>query len=270
MAFNQNYTTPQNNASLLISPRAKSVWGPWPTIGFTLVILVVFFIAQGIVVAVPALSAFASYNGPPLTSQDAATDFVMDQINDKLGLYQSIATIVSCAAGVFMIWVFINARKGAKIKEYLALKKIKVKTIVLAVIITFAVVFLADLMLSWLGTNDPEPIMERIYNTSVLPWLFWISVIVFAPLFEEALFRGFLYEGLARAWGVYVAVMLTAFGWSALHAAQYATGGVIYIFVLGLAMGIVRWRTGSIWPTCIMHATVNLVASIALATNFNI
>jgi len=269
MTFSQNIVPSPNPQPVLLPQRSSSVWGPWATIGFTLVILIVFLVAQGIVVAIPALSALSSHTGTFSTTQEI-TRYIMDQINARLGLYQAIATIVSGIAGVLMIWVFVNARKGVKITEYLALKKIKIKTIILAFAITFAAIFLADLILSALGSNNPEPVTEKLYSTSVLPWLFWISVVVFAPLFEEALFRGFLYEGLARSWGAYVAVMLTAFGWSVLHGVQYQVGPVIYIFLLGLAMGIVRWKTKSIWPTFIMHATVNLVASIALATNLKV
>jgi membrane protease YdiL (CAAX protease family) len=66
--------------------------------------------------------------------------------------------------------------------------------------------------------------------------------VVFAPLFEEALFRGFVYEGFARSRaGVAGAIILTSIGWAALHF-YYAGFEMATIFVLGLVLGVVRWK----------------------------
>jgi uncharacterized protein len=267
MTFDNNNYQPRPLPPL--NSQTKNVWGPGPTIGFTIVILVAFTIVQTIVILVPAIGSMMHGMQAGITSSDALLDYVMDDLNSQLGLLQSIATIVSGIIGTGLILVFIRIRKGAGIKEYLGLKMISWKAALISIVVTVAFLGLALLVEMWLGVQNDETIVNQIYDTSISPPLFWVAVILFAPLFEEALFRGFLWEGLRRSWwGVYGAIMLTSFAWALLHAIQYSLYGIIYIFLLGVLMGIVRWKTNNIWSTFIMHAVVNLVATISLATGF--
>ena len=99
--------------------------------------------------------------------------------------------------------------------------------------------------------------------------MFWIAVIIFAPVFEEALFRGFLFEGLmqSRA-GVIGAIAVTSVTWAILHI-QYNAAGIIYILLLGVIMGVLRWKTRSLWSPLIMHALVNLISTVLIAADLN-
>jgi uncharacterized protein len=263
MTFNNSFPSQP-----LITPE-KRVWSPGPTIGFTIVVLVAFFVVQTIVVLVPAIGSMINGMEAGITSSDKLLKYVMDDLNSQLGLLQSIATIVSGIIGTGLILVFIRTRKGAGIKEYLGLNMIGWKSVLISIGVTIAYIGLALLVETWLGVANDETIVNQIYDTSISPPLFWVAVIIFAPLFEEALFRGFMWEGLRRSWwGVYGAVMLTSFAWALLHSIQYSLYGIIYIFLLGVLMGIVRWKTNSIWSTLIMHAVVNLIATVSLATGF--
>jgi uncharacterized protein len=262
--------TPQLIQPLMPPEPQKRVWGAWPTFGFSLVILCVFFVAQGIVIVIPTLGSLFSHIAAGVSSADELTNLILDEINSKLGLYQSIATIVSGVAGAGLILIFIKARKGLNIAEYLGLNKISFKSVLASVGIVIGVMVVVNLALYLVGAQNTETIIDDIYNTAVWPPLFWVAVVIFAPLFEEALFRGFLFEGLRRSWwGVYGAISLTSFGWALLHGFQYSVGGIAYIFLLGIAIGIVRWKTNSIWNAFIMHAVVNLIATISLAANWN-
>lgn len=90
-------------------------------------------------------------------------------------------------------------------------------------------------------------------------------MVIFAPIFEEVLFRGFLFEGFRQSkLGPIGAIGLTALGWSLLHI-QYGFYGIATIFVLGIVLGIVRIKTDSLWSPLIMHAFNNLVAMILVA-----
>lgn len=263
-----NEYSPQTLQPLPAAPE-KRVWGGWATFGFSLVILLVFFVVQGIVVAVPTFVSVFSYMGSEVLTYEEMLELVMDDITGQLGLYQSLATIISGIAGVGMTLIFIRAKKGAGILEYLGIRKISLKTALIATGITLAVLAIVETIWWLLGIQSDENIMNQVYDTSISPVLFWIAVVIFAPFFEEALFRGFLYEGLRQSWlGLYGTIMLTSFGWAIVHGVQYNVAGVTYIFVLGVIMGIVRWKTNTIWSTFIMHAVVNLVAVIIMATHW--
>ena len=62
-------------------------------------------------------------------------------------------------------------------------------------------------------------------------------------------------------WG---AILLTSTLWSVIHV-QYDLYGVANIFAAGLLLGYARLKTNSILPTILMHALMNLAATIQVA-----
>lgn len=252
----------------------KRVWGFWPTVGFGTVVLIAFVFVQVLVVIVYGIAVgFSELHQASGTPQfEEILNKITDVLNGKMGLLQSIATIVSGIICTGLIMLFIRARKRAGIKEYLGLNKIGWKTALLALGVVIGLIILLDVIIyAIVGQSTGEGIVTDIYNTSVWPPLFWIAVVIFAPLFEEAFFRGFLFEGFRQsAVGSTGAVILTAIGWALLHSLQYELVSIIWIFVLGIVMGIVRLKTRSIWSTFIMHAFVNLAATAEIALKLSI
>ncbi len=82
-----------------------------------------------------------------------------------------------------------------------------------------------------------------------------------APIAEEVLFRGLLYNALKHRWGVRSAVILSALCFAAVHFGPLA---VIVIFPMGMVLAIVYQRTQNLWVTIIMHM-LNNAAAFALA-----
>jgi uncharacterized protein len=94
-------------------------------------------------------------------------------------------------------------------------------------------------------------------------------VVVFAPAFEEAFFRGFLLVGLKDSKiGSIGAVCLTAAVWASLHF-QYDFYGMLTVLVLGIVLGTVRLRTGSLWSSILIHSFWNLIAMLGTALTVN-
>ena len=84
-------------------------------------------------------------------------------------------------------------------------------------------------------------------------YLLWSGVIV-APILEETLFRGILYQRWAYSWGrPVVALVATALPWAALH------GHVLDAFVFSIVTTLLYLRTRSLWAPIAMHALGNLV-----------
>ncbi len=96
-------------------------------------------------------------------------------------------------------------------------------------------------------------------------WALLIGAAVGAPIAEELLFRGLLFGVLRdtrlRLTGT---MIVTAALWSALHM-QYSLYGLAAIFLIGLYLGWLRERTGSLLPPMICHALYNGTIVVALA-----
>lgn len=89
-------------------------------------------------------------------------------------------------------------------------------------------------------------------------WLIAILVLaVGAPLSEELLFRGFLLSALERSiLGPIGAAILTSALWTVIHWG-YAVQAMLALFIMGLALAALVYRTGSIWHAIVAHATYN-------------
>lgn len=116
---------------------------------------------------------------------------------------------------------------------------------------------------SLLVTEDNDVMMELFRNAGSKP-LLWVAVSILAPVAEEVVFRGFVFEGLSRAWGGAVTASLTSsFVWALIHL-QYSWREMSVIFVLGLLLGWVRHKSGSVWVCMALHALNNLASCMAL------
>jgi uncharacterized protein len=108
--------------------------------------------------------------------------------------------------------------------------------------------------------------MDRFFRTPSEAWAVSLFGVTFAPLLEEFFFRGFLYPVLVRRFGVAIAVLTTALGFSLIHAPQLgrAWGPVLVIFIVGLALTITRAVTKSVAASLLMHMAYNGTLSVLL------
>ena len=93
-------------------------------------------------------------------------------------------------------------------------------------------------------------------------WPLWLELAAFAPLFEEALFRGCLSAGIeSTALQPIGAVVATSALWAIVHL-QHDTYGVLTIVGLGLLLGTARLLTGSLAVPFNLHAAANVTATL--------
>jgi membrane protease YdiL (CAAX protease family) len=83
--------------------------------------------------------------------------------------------------------------------------------------------------------------------------------VTLAPLLEELFFRGLLYPLLRRAFGLTMAVIVTAAGFAAIHGTQlgYAWAPILSIFLVGVVFTAARARTNSVAVSFLMHCGYN-------------
>lgn len=83
----------------------------------------------------------------------------------------------------------------------------------------------------------------------------WVLLIALGPGFAEELFyRGFLQRGLLLRWGPSASILTSSLLFALVHGElAWATA----IFPLGLWLGVIAWRTGSMRLTFVLHALTN-------------
>ncbi len=81
---------------------------------------------------------------------------------------------------------------------------------------------------------------------------------VFAAAFvEESIFRGLLQQSIERHNNVTMAVIYSSLAWTIIHGILF---WYIQIFLLGIILGLLAWRSNSIVPALVAHAMNNALA----------
>jgi len=85
-------------------------------------------------------------------------------------------------------------------------------------------------------------------------------MVIIAPLFEEFLCRGIMYDAL-KPYGTGMAILISSLLFGLMHGSLYM---LFYTTAYGLALGYIRYATGSLFIVTILHAIVNSIGAGAL------
>jgi membrane protease YdiL (CAAX protease family) len=237
-------------------PTRRARWGPWATLAWAAGGGLVMMVSQTIGAGVYLLWLRMAHPERSIPLDSLASN----------GPLLTFAFLVSTP---FVLGYFVLAVKltGIPLTEYLALKWPRWFDIVIGIAALAAVLLLAGLAASASGQETPQFMTETFASAraaGMLP-LFAFSFMVLPPLQEEILFRGFLYRGLVPALGPAATIVATSAVWAVIHL-QYDWFFVAEIFLLGIALGWLRWKSGSTILTMMLHATMNGLALLQLAT----
>ncbi len=129
------------------------------------------------------------------------------------------------------------------------------------------IIYAAVLMLVGADAAVPEQDIEDLFDSrAVLPVVGFATVIM-APLAEELFFRGFVFSGLIRPFGVGGAMLASGVLFGTFHVTGADSVGLIVPFsAIGASFAWLYYRTGSLWPSIGAHFLFNLVSFVVLAS----
>ncbi|MCL2502700.1 MAG: CPBP family intramembrane metalloprotease [Bacteroidales bacterium] len=134
---------------------------------------------------------------------------------------------------------------------------------VLLLVLTPAFSILIEPLTMWM--KMPDFIKDLFGELSNHGWLSVLSLVVFAPFFEEWLCRGVALNGLLRkGYSPQAAILWSACMFAVIHLNPWQA---IPAFLMGLLFGWIYWRTRTLWAVIFMHA-VNNGLSVALTWAF--
>ncbi len=232
-------------------------WGFWLTLVFSLFVYFVFTIVQ-IPVAFLAVAVWAvRHQGSDPHAYAAALG--------SNGLFIAVSTCVAVPVCVATTILLAWARKHIGIRDYLALRRVGVLRVIGWTILTVVCVFGTDYIRAALGEPPIPGEITKWFETAGFAPLLWFTIALAAPIFEEVLFRGFMFRGIAASpAGVPGAIVLTALLWAVAHLGEYGIVDVSAVFTLGLLLGIARARTSSLYVPFAMHVLNNTISTIQI------
>lgn len=184
----------------------------------------------------------------------------------------AIILFILISAPVQVTLLLAAAGYKGKAVQYLGYKLPRRSEIVVGIAALAVLIVIGDTV-SWLaGRNIVDRFQTDIYqaaNGANLFLLLLIAIIVFIPITEESLFRGFLFRGwLKSPHHAWPAIISTAGLFAVIHV-QYDWFLIAQVFAFGLLFGWMRWASGSSILTMLLHALVNLEGMIETVLTSN-
>ena len=101
-----------------------------------------------------------------------------------------------------------------------------------------------------------QELIEQLQITSIRNGIIIVfTTAIAAPLVEEMLFRGYLQKVLEESWkDITKAILVTSLFFALVHLNPY---WIVQIYLLGMVLGYLAWRTNSIIPGIILHGLNN-------------
>jgi uncharacterized protein len=254
----------------LIAPvlyRPSNPAGPWLGLFLVVALAIVYLIAQALFAV--AISVFLLGASP----------------DDQRAIVKAaiIATLPASILAAGLGWGFAKVR-GGRARDVLALRNPGFSALqwigLIAAFLFGMWAFMTVVMLVFQidpaqytpGPDGSSPstgsaglVKEAMYGLVREPRLFAMamaSVAIGAPLAEEIIFRGQFFALLAESrLGKTGAVLVSSALWSFLHATEPRLT-VALIFVMGLVLGSLLLRFGSLWVTMVLHGAWNAIYSL--------
>jgi membrane protease YdiL (CAAX protease family) len=173
-------------------------------------------------------------------------------------------------AGLFyliVLGVVLAIASGLELREAFALRApsswAAAAGIAVGLLVTLLVVTAA--LEPVLGAGEEQGLDPSGWRPERAPALALNAVVtaLLGPLVEELLFRGLGFHLLAQ-FGHVAAIVITAVAFALTHGIAV---GLPIFFVIGLGLGFIRSRTGSIYPPLLLHAGFNGLALVAGVLN---
>ena len=174
----------------------------------------------------------------------------------------ALITLISNVCTLGILLAFFALRKKDMLKEInaspipaLTYVPLSVMGMCFAVLVTFIMGILPISEEVWAEYNQSASVID---SAGFIPML---STVIIAPIAEETVFRGLVYTRLKHAMPAWVAAILQAVIFGALH------GQIIwmaYAFVMGLVLAATVESTGSLFAGMAVHICFNLMGGYVI------
>ena len=179
--------------------------------------------------------------------------------------YTFISFIIGQGFMIIPLLWFLKSKQEPILKR-LRLNSISYDTLIQTIMLSLGIIVLSDELDRIIQSFFPAPEYIVDLNGLLRPETFlgfillFIAVAIIAPIGEELLFRGFFQQVLEKHWkDVTRAILITALLFSMIHMNPY---WFAQIYILGVILGFIAWKTQSVLPALILHGMNNTMAML--------
>lgn len=271
----QDYSQPFGSPGAL--PQAVPVpdpdhppWGPGS--GVSVWVASVAAIVVIPVIAVIAWFVIQSARGAPLPSLSSSQEMIEWLKSPNLLLVQVLSTIVAHAITIAICWLVVT-RMGkrpfwASLGWNWAGHSIWYWLVFSACVIV-GLLLVSQLLARVLPQSEQNSFTELLKSSTRVRIAIAVLATFTAPLVEEAVYRGILYSGFRKIFGVAPTVVVVTVMFAGVHVLQYlgAWVSIAGLTLLSLALTLIRARTRSILPCVAIHTVNNAFFSVLILLN---
>lgn len=193
-------------------------------------------------------------------SEDVASVFQQNATSENLAVPLSVSTIISSILTIFIFWRFRYFVFDWK--ETVA--KNNVRMLVVCVPLMLSAMFFLNVLTELLPLQDNhEQMFLSMSRTGI--WGF-LAIAVFGPVCEEITFRGAVEGTLLQFTSPWKAILWSALLFGIIHMNPIQ---IPFAFVLGLLLGWLYYKTGSLVPAIFSHFINNAIGFITMRTMDN-
>jgi uncharacterized protein len=217
-------------------------WAPW-TAPVALFAAFAMALLGAILVGIVGGAFGASFEDPP-----AAVNIVATFIQD--GAFIGAALLFA-------------ARAGAVLPAQFGLSRVRLGTAIRWIAIAYVGYWV--LAIAWgalldISEQDSLPDSLGVDESTAALVAVCVLVTVVAPIAEEVFFRGYFFGALRNWRGPWPAALITGLVFGGIHVGSAEPEFLVPLALLGIALCVIRWKTGSLLPCIALHALNNALA----------
>ena len=213
-----------------------------------LIMLLLFAVAQMVFGQILQLAGVVMPSTSDVDAVDVET-FMNEQ--SALGRYMALVHLFSFLFSIGVLWLYARLRGGKGVIHIRhKASGFNPSVILVGVMWLMASQVVLEPLFEFFPADESTEIGRGMWAA--------FTAIVSAPILEELLCRGVLFEVLNRRWGVKVSILVSALFFGLLHIGNLANA--VVAIVAGFIFGALYVRTSSLYVTIIIHAINNALA----------
>jgi membrane protease YdiL (CAAX protease family) len=238
-------------------------WKGWPIAGVTILCVAVLYLAQLIVGVIIGIFTLLPYERiHPGVVPDLATFTTM--IFNAPALFAMV--LPGEALMAFLAIVLVAGAVGATRANVGLGRPPRATDFAIGILAGLVLAVISDIVSSaqekLLGPH-PQPSVQIIMSHHGLGsfGLDFVTVALAAGVCEEIMFRGVVFTALVQRMSLWWAAALSGLLFAAAHVDPWS---FVALWTVGIGLGVLFYRTRSLWPNIVAHTTFNAVTLVLI------